>query len=160
MRRKWMFSITMLFLVASMAMGQMPGRGPQHGNDGPPKHGMFMFLDLTEKQQDKIAELRLDHLKKIESIKADLHKLDAEFDLLLITDTFDESKIKSKISEINAVRAKIQLEKARHLSKVRNLLNEKQQVKFDQFILAKDGPGRKGPGMMGGRGMRCRMMPK
>lgn len=137
MKRKWKMWISGIIVaalaVSAGALAQGPGRGPGFG---------FKGLDLSEDQESKIQELRLEMQKSMVPLRNQLENFRSELHLLMTEDKPDQGAIDQKIEAISVVRTKIQKRRTAHHLAVRNVLNKDQRVKFDQRMLARgDGYG-------------------
>lgn len=136
-----------LLMTAGAAMAQP--RGPMHGPAKGDGRGPAIGLNLTDEQKDKMADLRVKHLKETEPVRADLQKQQSALRLEMTADKFNESRVRSIQSEIAKLQSDLGLKRASHLRALRDLLTPEQQKKFDARILA-GGPG---PNAMGRRPM-------
>lgn len=145
-------------LFASTAMAQ-PGPRPEH--KGPRGHmGMMQGkacagLQLTDEQQNQMADLRLELQKQMEPLRAKMVVLRSDLKLLMIAETPDMKKIEAKSNEISKLQGETHLLQLKHKLQVRSMLTPEQKKKFDLMILS----GKGGSGHhRGGRGQH-RMMP-
>lgn len=106
-------------------------------------------LDLTDDQQAKVTDLRLQHEKEALPLRSDMDRLRGELRLEMTADNFNEGKVKKLVGEMSTIREKLQLKRLSHQRAVRDLLTPEQQKQFDLHILS----GR-GHGGMDGRGNR------
>jgi len=105
---------------------------------------MHQGLNLTEEQQNKIAELRLQFQKTLLPLQTEMRGKMAELHLLQTEANPNLKKMDQLIDQIGKIRTKIQKEKIRHQVKVRKLLTPEQQVKWDSRMLQGPGPRMKG----------------
>ncbi len=119
----------LLTTVAFGMMAQPYGKGPNVNPGGQP---YYCIPNLTEQQSQQIEKLRVEHLKKMNTIRAEMEKLRAEKHALMIAEKPDQKVIDAIIDKMAAQRATMQKEQARHHLAVRALLTDEQNVYFDQ----------------------------
>lgn len=170
--------MNLLALVAGMAMvsfattdlsAQRPGRG-YRGGFGPgegqamqrPARGYWAddIPGLSDEQKTSIDKLRTAHFRKAELLRAEIGEKQARLRLLQLAEKQDERAIDKAIDEISKLRGDIMKEREAHRRSIKALLNDEQNTWYenncgrgygrgwnDDFIK----PGRRGPGMRGGR---------
>lgn len=137
--------LTVLLLSGITANDTLAQRGAGKGKTkgwNKQERGICMQMpDLTEEQMDKISNLRTSFMKETLEVRNEIDVKKAELKALSTGEDVDLKKVNSKIDEIAELRANMMKKHAAHRQDVRALLNEEQQVLFDQ----------RGPGF--GRGM-------
>lgn len=137
----------MLTTVAFGMMAQPYGKGPNVNAGEKP---YCCIPNLTEQQSQQIEKLRVEHLKKMNTMRAEMEKLRSEKHALMIAEKPDQKAIDATIDKMAAQRATMQKEQARYHLAVRALLTDEQKVYFDQ----KTSNNRKGKGWGKGYGPR------
>ncbi|BDX39308.1 hypothetical protein CYCD_26630 [Tenuifilaceae bacterium CYCD] len=102
--------------------------------------------NLTDEQQKKIQELRVQHIKEITPLKNELGEKRAHLRTLESAEKPDLNAINKTIDEMSAIRAQIMKKSAAHRIEVASLLTDEQKV----FFNAHHGKGLK-KGMMHGK---------
>lgn len=106
--------------------------------------------DLTEEQEAKIKELRVDHLKEMKPFRNQMNELRARKQTLMTTDNASLKEINSVIDQMTEVKNKMMKATAKHRQEIRNLLTDEQRIFFDSRPMRGT---RHGKGMRHGRGM-------
>lgn len=127
-------TMTALLVVAGMSMAQQPQQG-ERMRQRMQQHRPMMGLNLTEEQQQKMADLHLALQKQIAPLRARLAVLRTDLKLLMTADSPDMSKIEAKQKEIGEVETQIRIAQSRHQLQVRAMLTPEQRKKFDAMIL-------------------------
>jgi Spy/CpxP family protein refolding chaperone len=118
----------LLFFGANQLMAQQ-GNNMQKGPKG---QGINCKIpDLTEAQQKKIEELRLDHQKNMLQFKNQLAEKETHLQTLRTADKADMAAINKTIDEIGAIKIQMMKERENHLQLVRAQLTESQKIQFD-----------------------------
>lgn len=120
--------IAILFSATSIAQQHGKGKGTCNNANYTCERGI---PDLTDEQQQKIADLRVEHRAKMLALKADVNVLRAELHKLEIADQPDVNSIDKKIEELGALKIQMAKEKSKHRLEVRSLLTKEQRVMFD-----------------------------
>ena len=115
--------------------------GERYGDQPGGMHGALMGIDLSEKQEKSIAKLKRDHRVKMTELKSDMAGVHAKGKLLIVNDKVKDSEIKAFADKISTYSRNIAIEKMSHARNVRGLLNEDQQLSFDNNVL-KGGPSK------------------
>lgn len=98
----------------------------------------FGFLpNLTQEQKDKIDKLYAQHQQTTLPMKEQVEIKNKELNLL-ITSNEDINKKEAKIKEINDLQYKLQTERVKYQSDVRNILTDPQKVEFDKWLLNRE----------------------
>jgi Spy/CpxP family protein refolding chaperone len=105
------------------------GRGYENHSMNPPRYEQ---LDLTEDQQGKIDEIKLDTSKKLTQSQNKINELEAQLNTTITQDKVDKNKVSALIEEIGKLRTEIRKERMNDHLEIRELLTEKQKVIFDQ----------------------------
>jgi Spy/CpxP family protein refolding chaperone len=90
-------------------------------------------LNLTEQQEDQIAELRSDFQLKMIDLNADLQKLELKLKAKVHTDDPDRNAIHKTVDKISAKKGEIQKFRLDHRLEVRGLLTDEQCKTFDSM---------------------------
>ncbi|MCK5856103.1 MAG: Spy/CpxP family protein refolding chaperone [Bacteroidales bacterium] len=160
-------SLLIIMMIAAMGMttavwaqGQGNGKGYGHGQKqgqgmkkgDPAMHMKMMIPDLTVEQAEKIKSLRLEMMKKINPLKAQIKEKRAHLNTLSIVEKPDMKAINKTIDEIGALRIEMMKIHAQMRQDVRAVLTEDQRVIFDSKAGRMMGKGMKGHGYHGSRG--------
>ncbi|QKG79844.1 Spy/CpxP family protein refolding chaperone [Tenuifilum thalassicum] len=153
MKRVGNILMVVLLLATTTAMAQGPrnrgnNSGVQQGKSG------YCMLNLTPEQEQKINDLRVNHLKEVTPIKNELREKQAHLRTLESADKPDMAAINKTIDEIGALKTKLMKARVAHRNEVSQLLTDEQRVIFNSRGNRgfKNGmKGRKGRGM--GKGM-------
>jgi len=132
--KKKIIIITTGLIIVSLLLTIGLAQKPRWGKAKWQRAGMLAKLpDLTEEQQNKIEELRLNFQKEMSPERIKVSKLRLELKELLIADKPDLGKINSQLEDINKQRLKMEKARIKHRLEVRELLTEKQRLIFDQY---------------------------
>lgn len=141
-----MKSLTTTVLITALAVSSIGVLTPAYAD----QHGKRMMhyssswkASLTEDQANNIAQLKLDHKKKVYPLKAKIKQAKIELALLITENSPSQSNINKKIDQIIKLKAEKMRLKANHKIKVRKILNDEQRVKYDIKILKKANQGKK-----------------
>lgn len=169
-RKSLMLTAGILFFGLSTVIAQ-PGSGKgQRGGEGfrqGPGAGQGMCmnqLNLTEEQQAEIADLRMDHLKRMTTLRNQMQEKRARLQTLTTGDNYNQSEVDQVIEQMGDIRIQMMKKRTSHQQEVRSQLTEEQQVLFDAKKGRRMGPkmghqrGHRGQGMRSGprKGMCCR----
>lgn len=115
--------LTALFLTSSFTLAQQFERKREM------KHhpNISERLNLTDEQETKIEQLRLEHQKKMIDLRTDVEKLEIELQQLKSTNNYTREDYLNKIEEIIAAKNKIELERANHQMDVYENLDAEQK---------------------------------
>ncbi len=103
--------------------------------------------DLTEEQEAKINDLRLEHLKANTAFRNQMNELRAKKQTLMTSDNSDSKEINAVIDQMTGIHNKMMKTSAKHHQDVRNLLTDEQKIIFDSKPM-------RGHGKSHGHGMR------
>jgi Spy/CpxP family protein refolding chaperone len=152
MKKVTVLVAAVLMIVGTNSFAQR-GRNFDNRSDG---FGRFEFCeripDLTENQEAKIKDLRLDHLKEMNNYRNQMNELRAKERTLMTTDGTNMSEINAVIDQRTDVHNKMMKASAKHRRDVRSTLTDEQKVYFDAMPRHGRGNGR-GHGKAG-RGSR------
>jgi zinc resistance-associated protein len=127
------------------------GAGSCCGGSGPALWG-----DLSKDQQEQMSSLRLEFLKKQETVREQMAKKRIELMEMASKDKADEEAIQKKKEEIWALQDQMRNEGRAMNTKLRSLLTPEQKEKFGGFGPGAGGSMGMGPGFGGGpRGGCC-----
>jgi len=101
-------------------------RGPQHTR-------MMALLDLSDDQQSKIEDIHLNGQKEMLAFRTALQQKRAEMRTLSIGDNYDEEKVAELANEIGELHANMLKRRTAHQQQIKEVLNEEQRIKFDNF---------------------------
>ncbi len=87
--------------------------------------------DLTEEQEAKIKELRVDHLKEMKPFRNQVNELRARKQTLMTSDNANLKEINSVIDKMTDIQSKMMKATAKHHQEVRNLLTDEQKLFLD-----------------------------
>ncbi len=151
MKKNTVLFIIMSFLIIFNGLYASDGENPHWGNR------FKRVLDLSEEQQSKISEMQLQLQRDITPLKAEIHKLRGDLNLVLTAEKFDAGTLEKLNGEILKLQGEIKLKQLMHQRAVRDLLTDEQKKKFDLHILS----GKRVKGKVGvGRGVRPGRMKK
>ena len=135
-------------------------RGMQQGKQAPCKAKAqsscaAVIPDLTEEQETKIKELRVEHMDDMMDYRNKLNEKQAQLRTLETADDPDMDQINSTIDNMGTIRTEMHKERAAHKQEVRALLTKEHKLQFDRMhmnhrkgVCGRSGkaPGRR-PGM-------------
>lgn len=146
-------ALTLLFAASTASFAQQGDRPnrPNRDNDDRPRYEqrepgdgferMAQRLDLSADQKTKIEALQVPHMKKMVDYRNQLAEKRAQKQTQMSADKPDQKKINALIDEMAKLQADSQKEQAAHRLQVRELLTDKQKVKFD-LMAERMGKGR------------------
>ena len=144
-------SLLIIMMIAAMSMtttAWAQGRGASKGQGGkkgaPTMHMKKMLPDLTDDQVKKIKSLRMDMMKQVTPMKAQLQELKAHLHTLSIAEKADMEAINSTIEKMGAIRTKMMMIHAKFRQDVRLVLTDEQRIVFDSKAGNMMGQGMKG----------------
>ncbi len=103
------------------------------GAQGGPPPIPVKELNLSEEQQDKIADLRMDQREEMIDLRARLEKQELQLKKLQREDSPNQKKIHAQIDRIGATRVEMAKLRADHHLEVRALLSPEQQKQMKEF---------------------------
>ncbi len=134
-------------LILSMSLNSYAQGQNRQCNRDMQKSGVCNNIpDLTEDQQAKIKELRLEQMKLAQDFKNLMGENKAKYRTLMTADKADMTAINKNIDEQTAIKNKMMKAKAKHKQAIRSLLTEEQRIIFDTRV------GKKGKGHRGHKG--------
>lgn len=122
----------MLSLIFSVGILWAQMGKPMMG--GPEK--MMMGLNLSEEQQAKLADMRLQMQKEMIPLRSDLQSLRSKLKLEIVKDNPDQKVIDNLLTQISDKRKQIMKMRIQHQQELRKLLSPEQRKKFDAMILS------------------------
>ena len=152
MKKTLLFLLSMALLAFVWAQPGAEDRampGPDGERPGPGKH-LQLVLDLNDDQMAKIEEFRLQQQKEAIPLRAEAEKLQAEIQLVMVADKFDQGKLENLVKASEKVHSQLRLSHLLHQQKVRSLLTDEQKTRYDNMMLAR------GKGQREGHGQRPR----
>lgn len=90
-------------------------------------------LNLTDEQQTKVDEMKLNHQKEMIDLKANLEKKELELRELKNKGKYSRDEYLSKVNDIISARNKIALSVANHHMDVYQILDETQKKKWNKM---------------------------
>lgn len=139
----------MVLMLASVLYAGPGGWGADSccGGSGPALWG-----DLSKEQQNQMSSLRLEFLKKQETVREQMAKKRIELMEMASKDKADEEAIQKKREEIWKLQDQMRNEGRAMSTKLRSLLTTEQKAKFGELGPGAGGPMGMGPGLGGGPG--------
>lgn len=128
-------------IFAQRGMRGMQGRGMNFNQN----NMCVTALDLSDEQQTQIENLRLSHLKNMQTNRNEMNELRARKQTLMTSDNTNLNEVNSVIDKMTVLHNNMLKASAKHRKSVRTLLNDKQKIIFDSY---------NGRGMNNGRGYR------
>jgi len=164
MTKRGLFVVLVGFGLAGWALAQEPvpcENCPQQAAPGQ-MGNMPAFQEpmLTDQQQEKMDQLRLNHLKEVMPLETDLEIKGMELEALWRADSPDGKKIVAKVKEIAAVRTQLEVSRVSQRLATWNVLTPEQRAQARKFMgrpMPGMGRGRMGMGRNQMRGMGRRM---
>jgi len=120
---------------------------------GPPGHGkaplqMMEKLNLTEKQEEQLQDLRFDMEAKMIGLKADLQTERLKLRKMKQADEVNKKKLYAQIEKVGAVKIKMEKTRTDHQLAMRKVLTDEQFETFRRGMQHR-------PGHFGNKGMYC-----
>lgn len=150
-----LISVLILVLFNSFGYSQMRERGDRNQH-GARMEMMMKKLQLTDDQQKKITDLRLQHQERMIDLTSELKKQQLQKEKILTADQIQRSDLLNVTQEIGNIKNKIAAERVNHLMDVYNILDANQRQTFKKMMLNMDRMNYKTRDNMMGR-MRDRM---
>ena len=131
---KWLISLVTALVVINVVLVAILWL--KHDSINQPPRGdakdyLVKSLSLDKEQEDAFERLRKDHFERMKNYQEEMrHLKDGFFDQLSQSNPKPDSIAK----QIGELQTKIDLETFDHFSKLRSILNEAQQKKFDNII--------------------------
>lgn len=153
-------SLTLLAALLLAAWGftaaqAQPGKG-RRGHRG---QDFIQALNPTAEQMEKIKALRLDHARQMAQLHANLKIAQLELRSAMDQDSPQMADVKTRVAEVNRMRAQIMEKNVEMRLNLKNLLTPEQKEKLKELRQQRPGPGRMGwrhdgpgPGMGGPHG--------
>ncbi|RMG34223.1 MAG: periplasmic heavy metal sensor [Methanobacteriota archaeon] len=139
--KKMKITRMMIIVLLVFSIGGFAQRGRMHAGPGDMKPGMRMatLLDLSEEQQEKIANLKLEQEKEILPLRNQIRTLRDEIRLLKTADKVDLDKINKKIDQITGLQNKVMKIRQKYFAKIREILTPEQRTKMNLMIMKPKG---------------------
>lgn len=129
---KLMFVGVLFFLLGSTTVSaQKKGHGKQMKCPQKQECCMMKGLDLSEDQQVKIKEIKVESQKNCKPWRDELRELKAHQQTLMTADKPNMSAIDKNIEKMSSLMLNMAKNKARTMQEVRSLLTDEQRMKFD-----------------------------
>lgn len=138
-RYAFIIGILAIFVFASVSFSQ-PAQRPAERR----QMRAGNLPDLTEEQQAKMQELRLQLEKDTLPLKTKVQSLRADLKIAMTAETFDEGKANNLVYQIQKVQSEMQMKHLLHQRAVRDILTPEQRKVFDLHLLSGRGAGRFG----------------
>jgi Spy/CpxP family protein refolding chaperone len=141
-------------------VGSASAQPPKMESKGAKEQGMHgcmmsehkpMIPDLTEKQQEQIKTLRLEHMQAMKSLRNELGEKKARLRTLTTSDKVNMTEVNKVIDDIGRLQTQMMKLRVQHQQSIRELLTDEQRVFFDSHQPPHDGPRHEG--MHPGKGM-------
>lgn len=123
--------IIALLFVTGVAYGQQSEMGHEHGEKMCSRGHKPMIPDLTEKQKEKIKELRVEHMQELQQLRNQLGEKKARLRTLSTDVKVDMDEINRVIEDVGEMRTEMMKMRAQHRQDIRELLTDEQRVIFD-----------------------------
>jgi len=139
-----------VLLIAGTSVFAQNGRNYSKQGNGLNRNNVCQRIpDLTEDQQVKINDLRVDHLREMNALRNQTNELRARKQTLMASDNADIKEINAVIDQMSNLQNKRMKLSAKHQQEIRDELTDEQKVYFDS---------RRMHGNRGGNGMHqgCR----
>ncbi len=132
-----------LSAVANAERGM--GYGGMKGGMGCGKgmYGACWKDTLTDEQRNKLAKIKLDHMKVQAPIKAKMKTIKVDLAMLVTADKPDTNAINKKIDELSKLKNAKMKEKYKYIAAKRKVLNAEQRVLFDMKVIKKAMKGKR-----------------
>ncbi len=152
------FPVIIILLVSSFGFSQMRQKG-NWDSRGTRMEMMMKKLNLTDDQQKKITDLRLQHQERMIDLTSELKKKELQKEKILSGDQVRRSDLLNVTKEIGDIKNKISAERVNHQMDVYDLLDSNQRQTFQKMMLNMDKMNYKMRGMMMS-GMKNKMQKK
>lgn len=100
---------------------------------------LMAVLDLDEDQKKAIKTIHLNGQKDMLVIRTSVQQKQAELRTLSVGDNYDEAKVSKLADELGELRSDMLKKKAAHQQQIKQILNEEQRIKFDNFHFNRSG---------------------
>jgi Spy/CpxP family protein refolding chaperone len=120
---------------AERGMGHGGMKGGMHCGHG--AYGACWKDTLTDEQRNKLAKIKLEHMKVQAPVKAKIKTIKVDLALLVTADKPDTAAINKKIDELTKLKNAKMKEKYKYIAAKRKVLNNEQQTLFDMKVIKK-----------------------
>ncbi|HIE16092.1 MAG TPA: periplasmic heavy metal sensor [Bacteroidales bacterium] len=127
----WIIIMMAAMIVSTTAFAQGPGQGKGMKKANAEMQMKQMIPDLTDDQLTKIKSLRLETMKLIIPLRAEMREKKAHLNSLAVAEKVDWKAIEKTIDEIGAIRVKMMKYRAKLRQDIRALLTDDQRIIFD-----------------------------
>jgi Spy/CpxP family protein refolding chaperone len=133
--------VIMVAGIFTLSVVSVFGQGYGYGNNYSDRDGkrnrdrdrIHEKLNLTDEQETKIEELRINHQKEMIEFRAELEKKELELQELKNKGEYTREDYTGKIKEQSEIRNRIQLARANHQMDVYELLDPAQKATWNDF---------------------------
>ncbi len=135
------FFVIMVAGIFALSLLSVFGQGYGYGNDYGDRDGkrnrnkdrIHEKLNLTDEQEAKIEDLRINHQKQMIDFRAELEKKELELQELKNKGEYTREDYIGKIKELSEIRNRMQLAGANHQMDVYELLDPAQKATWNDF---------------------------
>jgi Spy/CpxP family protein refolding chaperone len=143
---KWALTGLIIMIILNAAtlltiwLNQPDGRDWRHHKDGDrDRTGIHQFmkkeLGLSDTQVESMATMRRTHFQEMKNLRDDLESYRrAYFDFIMSSDTENEQKRDSLLSQLTTQYIEVEDALYIHMSEMKTVLNQEQQQKFKQLM--------------------------
>ncbi|GAB6281644.1 MAG: hypothetical protein STSR0008_03850 [Ignavibacterium sp.] len=122
--RKSFFNIIFLGILLSLSISSVYAQPMKRQNI---RQNIYSKLNLTDEQQDKIDQLRINHQKKMVDLRADLEKSQLELKDLMTKGNYSRTDYLKVVQNIQKKREVMSTERANHQMDVYEILSPEQK---------------------------------
>lgn len=138
--RKSFFNIIFLGILLSLSISSVYAQPMKRQNI---RQNIYSKLNLTDEQQDKIEQLRINHQKKMVDLRADLEKSQLELKDLMIKGNYSRTDYLKIVQNIQKKREVMSTERANHQMDIYEILTPEQKEIWNDYHGNFDGFGMK-----------------
>lgn len=138
--RKSFFNIIFLGILLSLSISSVYAQPMKRQNI---RQNIYSKLNLTDEQQDKIEQLRINHQKKMVDLRADLEKSQLELKDLMIKGNYSRTDYLKIVQNIQKKREVMSTERANHQMDIYEILTPEQKEIWNNYHGNFDGFGMK-----------------
>lgn len=138
--RKSFFNIIFLGILLSLSISSVYAQPMKRQNI---RQNIYSKLNLTDEQQDKIEQLRINHQKKMVDLRADLEKSQLELKDLMIKGNYSRTDYLKTVQNIQKKREVMSTERANHQMDIYEILTPEQKEIWNNYHGNFDGFGMK-----------------
>lgn len=129
-------TITTIAPVSVFAQGKGKGKGGKEVNEK--KQAKLQDLGITQDQQDKIKNIKLDCEKAIQPLRNELKERNAKLQTAQTAARPDMTAVYKMIDDMVAIKANIEKKEAAMHQDIRKLLTDDQRVAYDTSVFKDD----------------------